>query len=652
LTVTSAPELRPAPDRLTKARRWLTRPELRIVLGVLGFAAVTLVTYLIAHYRVYIGFFFYDDEGYMLTALKSFIHHGSLYDDVFTQYGPFYYEFWGGGFSLFGIDVTHDAGRAATMGAWVVASLLVGLSTARMTASFLLGIAAQMLVFETLITLTNEPMHPGGLICLLLGAILAIACAVRARPSPGAMGLLGGAIAALVLVKINVGVFALAAVVLAAVVSYPYLRRLRWLRPLVEVGFVALPVALLSSKLGEEWARHYAAHVAIAALGIVVVLRTQFPGRRDAEELAWFVAGLGVTALVICLTVIATGTSFNGLLEGVVSQPLHQGDVFTIPLQLTNRGYVLDLVALVGALGYWYGSRRASGPLGNGWLVAASLLSILVGAWMGLSVAGRGLFFSPVNLTDFRLSMLGFAWVALVPFSERPADGSFARLLVPPLAVTQALHAFPVAGSQINWAAFLLIPTAAICVAGGVRGLARGLGERRRIGLAVAVTAAAVCMSLYLVDSMLTKPLRNYRAWYQASVSLDLPGASRLRVGPLEAPDYQRVTAAIDANCPALVMLPGMNSFYLWAEQDPPTGQNATAWPTLFDDQRERRVVKTVRTIPGLCLLRYTGLAEGWSGGPVPEGPLVRYLGEGFKPVLRVKEYELLQRPATFRGES
>ena len=58
----------------------------------LAFAAVTLVNILIAVPSMFVGFESYDDQGYMLIALRSFSDHGSLYKNVFTQYGPFYYE--------------------------------------------------------------------------------------------------------------------------------------------------------------------------------------------------------------------------------------------------------------------------------------------------------------------------------------------------------------------------------------------------------------------------------------------------------------------------------------------------------------------------------------------------------------------------------
>ena len=89
---------------------------------------MTVVTKLIARYHSFMGFAKYDDEGYLLISLKSFLNHGALYDDVFTQYGPFYYEFWGGVFSIFGIPVNHHGGRTMIMVVWVLSSLLIGLS--------------------------------------------------------------------------------------------------------------------------------------------------------------------------------------------------------------------------------------------------------------------------------------------------------------------------------------------------------------------------------------------------------------------------------------------------------------------------------------------------------------------------------------------
>jgi hypothetical protein len=82
-----------------------------------------------------------------------------------------------------------------------------------------------------------------------------------------------------------VGLCPLATVVLVCVVSYPARVRRRWLRPLVEVGFVAVPLVVISSKAGEAWARGYALHVSAAALAVVIALRARCVGRREAKEL-------------------------------------------------------------------------------------------------------------------------------------------------------------------------------------------------------------------------------------------------------------------------------------------------------------------------------------------------------------------------------
>lgn len=629
-------------DRIWQ-RRWV-----RVALALACFAAVTLVTYLIAHPRMYSGFANYDDEGYMLIALKSFLQHGHLYDDVFTQYGPFYYEFWGGFFEVFGIPVNHDGGRAAAIFAWVAAALLFGLATWRMTRSILLGLLTQMLVFGGIITVVNEPMHPGGTICLLLGTIVVLSTFVRARTSPMAMALVGAAVAALILVKINVGAFALISLALACAVSYPELGRRRWLRPALEVLFVAVPVLLMTSKLGEAWARHYAVHVAVAAFAIVVALRAREVPRRRGEELWWLLGGLVVLAATVCAAIVAAGTSPGGLVEGVIQQPLRQSDAFSIPIGLANRMYLFDLLGVVGAISFWYFARDRARPSSPAFASLASVLSIAVGVEMALSTVGKTALFDLTSYAGYQFTFLAFAWVALLPLAPEDEETAFPRLLLPLLAVLQALHAFPVAGSQIAWSSFMLIPVGALCVANGVRGLGRVLvGERERRAVAAVGLAAAAIAFAVIVNLQLRQPLREFRAGYDAGTSVGLPGAEDVHVSPEDAALYQQVSAAIDANCRTFLMLPGMNSFYFWTEEEPPTGFNATGWTTLFDEAHQREVIEQTRGIKGLCELRNEPIADGWSAGTIPDTPLVRYLHHGFRPIARIGEYELLRREGT-----
>jgi len=626
------------------ARQWARRP-VRIVVALLAFAAVTVLTALIAHPRMFSSFASYDDEGYMLTALKGYVNHGHLYDDVFTQYGPFYYEAWGGLFSLLGLTVNHDNGRTVTMVAWILSGLLLGLATMRMTRSLLLGLATQALAFTALGVLTNEPMHPVGIIAVLLAVAVVISCFVSARPSPYAMALLGATVAALVLVKINVGFFAAASLAFACVVSYPVLSVRRWLRPAAELVFVAIPFVLMLSKFGEGWARHYAVHVAIAALAVVVALRAREAEGRANEELPWLIGGFLIFTAASCLVILATGTSPHSLVDGVISQPLRQSDAFTIPMQMARRGYALDLLALGAAGAYWY-SRRRGGVEGPAWLALVSLFSIGVGVLMALSVNGTALPWDSSSFSGYQQSMLCFAWVALIALPGSSPSTAFARLLLPLLAVLQALHAYPVAGSQTLLAAFLLIPVGALCVANGVRGIATAIGDGAdRRALAGFGVVAAVVLLWFVGNSYLREPLRSAPGAYDANVALELPGSSSIHLGEEEAQLYERVTATLDRNCPAIVMEPGMDSFYLWTEQEPPSF-TATGWETLFDETHQRRVIEDTRGIAGLCLLRNPALAAGWGESP---GPLVSYLEEGFQPLAKVGDYELLKRPGIYR---
>ena len=626
-------------------RRW------RWLLASLAFSAVTVLNVLIAVPRMFTGFASYDDEGYMLIALRSFVDHGSLYKDVFTQYGPFFYELWGTVFGALGITVDLDSGRVVTLIVWVLASLVIGLSTYRMTGSIVLGVIGQMLTFTALNVAANEPMHPGGLISLLLSLIVAVACLVRERLSVYSMAALGMLLAALTLTKINVGVFAVMAVALVAVACYPSLSSRRWLRYGVEALFVAFPILLMAGKLSEPWARAYAFHVAAAALAVVIALRARSIASRAPQELLWIVGGFAVTAGLVLLAILGAGTGPGSLFEGVITQPLRQADAFSIPFPYSDRLLFLDALALATVVGYALLSRRR--PASEAWFRnVVPIFSILVGAQIALSAVGKTLPFDSVVSPGYEFGLLAFAWVVLLPAAgDGDRRSAFAQTLLAPLAVLEALHAYPVAGSQVAWSTFLLIPVGLVCVGNGARGLVAAAGPEWRGTVVATGAVVAAIFVLFIADETVRKPLHDNRAAYDAATPLELPGAERVRVGtPEEAVVYRHVTAAIDRYCNAFLTLPGMNSFYFWTGQEPPTGNNATAWTTLFDDSRQRDVIEETRGIEGLCLLESEPLALGWTAGAPPEGPLVSYLHRGFRPIATVGSYRLLRRDGVGQG--
>ncbi|HVV89967.1 MAG TPA: hypothetical protein VHB53_05690 [Solirubrobacterales bacterium] len=617
--------------------------RLRFAFAAVAFAVITVLLAMTAHAKMFTGFSAYDDEGYMLTALKSYVNHGHLYDHVFTQYGPFYYEFWGAIFKLFGITVTHDSGRNAVTVLWVLSSLVFGLSIVRISGSILLGLGTQVLTFSALEVLVNEPMHPVGSIALMLAAIVAISTFVGAGRSRWAMGLLGAVVAALVLTKINVGAFAAVSVVLACAVSYQQLWGRRWPRLLVEVVFVAIPVLLMLSKFDEGWARHYSVHVFAGALAVVIALRAVRPARREVGELRWLIGGFVVLAVASCVAIVATGTSLHGLIDGAIRQPLRQSDAFTIPMLLSKREYAFDLLAVGGALAYWYASRRRGEP-GPAWLALGSVFAIVVGLTMAFSVVGQLLPFNDRSLTGYQLSMLPFVWVALARTTAGEDQGrfAFARVLLPLLAALQGLHGYPVAGSQTLLSVVLVIPVGALCVGNGVQGLARLVtADADRVALVGFGALVTIVIAWFVLVTFVRDPFHQARGVYHTTTRLNLPGARDIHLFTAEeAHLYEAISHAIDENCKQTQMEPGMDSFYLWTEQEPPS-LTATGWETLFDDERQEQVIEDIAPIEGLCLLRNNERAAGWGLG---EGPLVKYLEHGFKLIGKWDEYELLRR--------
>jgi hypothetical protein len=145
----------------------------------------------------------------------------------------------------------------------------------------------------------------------------------------------------------------------------------------------------------------------------------------------------------------------------------------------------------------------------------------------------------------------------------------------------------------------------------------------------------------FVINTYLREPLNVARADYDARVSLDLPGSHDIRLKPEEDAMYEAISKGVKENCNALLMLPGMDSFYLWTEMEPPS-YTATGWETLFDTEKQEKVVEQTSQIHGLCLLRNYGIQAEWGEG---EGPLVGYLeSPQFKRIGGGDGYELLRR--------
>ena len=609
-----------APPRMT---------ALRIGTPALAMIALATTMTIIGYHQIFSLFADYDDEGYMLISLRGVAEGGALYDEVFSQYGPFYFFFWNGIFRLGGLELVHDNARLVTLGVWIATSLLLGLSIWRLTGSALLGIATQLVAFLTQGVLINEPLHPGGLLSLLLTLVVVATAFLLPRRREAAMLAIGGLTAATVLVKVNVGGYLAIAAAFAA--AFTLTKRLL---PRIAVAAVAtlIPLAVMAGDLGERWALRYALSVSLAAAAISLVAskaaRVPATTGRDLRSL---VAGAGIVTVVTCGAAVLGGTSISGLVNGILLRPLRQADVFSLPAFQPDFMIPAAATGLGAAAIYALASTRWGGSAGT--RLVGSVTRIVLGLGMLVALSGRlSAFALPFSL------VLPVAWLTAAAPQDDPLP-PFARLGLPMLGVLQALHAYPVAGSQSAWSSLFLVPLAAIVTADGARGLRDALPARARPAAILPTLGLGVWLLITRVVPMVGNSIDGYRA----GESLDLPGTSRLHVSADQAWIYPDLVRILRERCGTLVTLPGMNSIHLFSGVGPPTGFNATAWMFLFDERDQARIAEALERSPRPCVVHHPGLAAFWAQGrAVPRRPLVAAIERGYHAEAMVGPFEIL----------
>lgn len=608
------------------------RPTARVLVAVLAFSITSWVVAQIAFYLIFSFFAGYDDEGYVLISLKLYREGGALYDAVYSQYGPFYYEFMDALLSLLRQNVTHDVGRLVTAGVWTVTSLLCGVCLFRLTRNLAVGCAVQLLTALALDTLRNEPMHPGGLICLVLGcmAVTTLLFPERSRLAWIILGALG---ASLLLTKINVGVFALLAIGLVALGASATNRTGRVLLAIAGALVVCAPALLMLPNLDKLWSARFAIHVAAALLPLVVLEIVRPSATFLRNGLGWILAGVLGMILLVSVIAVLHGTSLHALVNAVLIAPLRQPAVLLIPLELPTHSRKVALLAALAGVAAVLWKRK------NDRLCGSDELEGFVRSATGVALGVTAASIFPGRLAFF---LVPLAWVAALPvpgITDPPAL-AFARRLLPPLAVLQTLHAYPVAVSQIQWGAFLLIPVAAICVVDGGRQLGRAIvvPEKRRM-------VATVCSILAVL--LVAKPALATRSWskagYLASAPLDLPGSRYIRVAAEQVAELQGIVRLMrDHDCSTYFSGPGLGSFYFWIRRDPPTSFVATHWHTLFDEATQRAVVRDLEATDRLCVLQRENAISFWTQSD--PGPLGAHLLADYVVVDRLGNYDLMMR--------
>lgn len=595
----------------------------------LGFAAVTVILVPVAYVSMLGVFNAYDDEGYFLMTLRDYMSGHALYSQVLTIYGPFFYEVMGGAFKLLGLEVGNDTARAVTIVVWLVASLAGGVAAFRMTRSLLLGLGAQFVTFHVLAALTSEPGQPSGILSLLLIGLVAATAYRSAHPRAIAL-LIGSIVAAACLVKINIGVFAGLAVAFALAAGVTGPRRKVFL---IATGLmlVASPFVLMAGLLGRDWVVEYALVAGLSAATVAVACLSAPPVTPSPPTLAWLIAG-GAALAVFCVGIaILGGTNPGDLFSGLVVAPLRLPQLYVWPLRI-NVGYVVwaaaSLALAAAILGRRFGSAAS--------LAVPGLARIFAGAltWLTVLLLPSSLFFVALPL----------AWVATQD-PRRDTDGPtnpYARLLLPALAVTESLQAYPIAGTQLSIAALVLVPVGAITLNDGIRQLRGWSGRESRQQL---LTVASWVAPALLIANIAFYQLFAFLAFsgYESTQPLGLRGAESMRVIPQRAAALRSLVAAINQECSSFITLPGMSSFYIWTGQQAPAQLYVGIWLYSLDSAQQKQVVAQFQGRPRLCVVKDQAVVDFWAEGrPVPSGPLIEYIDNTFRPDRVFGDYELL----------
>jgi hypothetical protein len=608
---------RPAPVALFRSSVWVA----------VAFAAVTLVLIPIGYASMFTGFHAYDDEGYFLLNLRSYMAGEPLLNPSAPLYGPFFFEVMAGLFKVLGAQPTHDGGRFVTLAVWMLACLAGGLGAYRLTRNAWLAVGAQLATFGVLAALANEPMEPFGLTSLLLTSLVAAAAFRSSSPRLTAF-LIGAIVAALCLIKVNIGGFAAIAVLLAWSGSLPQ----RWRRlvmPVVAAALVAAPFVLMRTLLGRDWVLEFALLATLSALAIAAACLLAAPPRQPRPSTGWIAFGGGLLAVACIGIALAGGTTLPVLWDGLVVFALRLPQLFNLPLTISAGYDAWALLALLAGLAVVTRRPRVRGT------------------WVALARVGVGFFTWLVLLlppdTVFMLA-LPLAWVATQP----PVDNAgnpidpYARLLLPALALLESLQAYPAAGTQLSMASLALVPVGVIILSDGVRQL-RLAGATRSTPIKatswVPRAALGFNVAVFLLFALTAV------AGFESGTMLGLPGAGTVRLPARQAAELRGLVAAVGQSCSSLITMPGMNSLYIWSGDAPPAELRSEIWWLTIDAERQQALARQLDAAPRLCVVRNQALIDFWAQGrPVPEGPLVRFIEASFSPGGTFGDYELLTR--------
>ncbi len=575
-------------------------------------------------------FMIYDDEGYVLLSLKHFSEYGGLYDRVYTQYGPFPYLVYDGLHRVLGFDFDNVTARWLSLTHWLGISLLCGTLVTRTTRSTLWGAFTMAGTFAYLWVMINEPAHPGGILAFLVATGALLGAELWNRNLPHGFAVLTAIIgSALVLTKINVGVFFLGSAFTWLAIHTTPARVSKALTWAIAVGCALLPFVLMRALFEQPWVRLFALLFTGAALGLLLVVRRQ--GQPEVRMKTWlvFASTLIVTCFALIDLTLVRGTTLAGLLNGVLFEPLRHPGVYFFAMNWRVGTGILALVSLA-VVAWATRANRVDSPLFIQSVAVARALAALIFFCTVLKII-------PTSQAAWGMCYgVSLAWLFVIPL--RPDLRSFStRAWVAFILVFQFLHAYPVAGSQLNWGTFLWVSLLALGLHDAAPILAARVAPAGRWPSRIA-PVVVVSVTLFSTGQLFTI------GWdrYFTSQPLRLPGAETIRLPD----DITYALRIADENLrehgDMLFSLPGQFSANLRTGLPTPTLQNVTHWFSLLSDGQQQAIIDRLTLHPrALVLVQRESLNYLERYRFKVDGPLHTWLMQNFEKAIEVDGYEI-----------
>jgi len=587
-------------------------------------SAVVALCIAIGFYSLFSNFRAYDDEGLLLVINQLYLDGAAFYTDIPWIYGPGYLATVHLFHDWLGVPLSHSASRFTTLACWLLLCTVSAVLVYKLTARALWAIVAFALTFVFTGSFVNEPGHPQGLIAIATIFIPLTACYFADRRQPLLWFLTGVMVAAIFHIKINAGVFVLAALCLVLAAR---LRVGAWqglLHAVIIIGSVAFPFALMSPLLTEPNALFFACINALAtgAVALMVISVTE-PNGAARGAASGFALGFSIITAVAFLFAWSVGATPLDIGASLLRYSASQLEFYHLfreysAFQLLSAGAALGCAVFC----HYRKDYRWVPMAAKGYFVLLALYAL----WIN----------NPANSH----ALLGYAgpWCWLVIFGGGRASPTLARCLLATTAAWSPMLAYPIPGSQQYFGSLPILLTAIVCASDLVNVATKSDALKKTAILFSLVRSVSTTAALAMVLVLIVQ-LRQESAQYARFRPLALPGTQFMHIEPRRGRIYRQLVEELNGADMALTTF-RFNSFYRWSTAKMP-GTVYNAHSIAYAQPEEQALIKAdmLRAEHPIIVTRD---APQWAQ-QYKEALILNWIEADFTPYRRIGKYTLLK---------